>query len=276
MANADPNKARRVALKWALYAVLLAAFAVMAFWVDPRPTMRERFAFTFGAFITLALYSFLFGENEVYRFCEHLIVGIVAATGFAQALEKSFYPYWFQPMREGVKAVFWDHKFDAKVFWVLAPIPGAFWYMIYSKKHLWLSRLVAVFVIGAGIGQGLKMAFANLVSQAGGTFKPLWKAGLLPDNYTWGHVLAAVWFSFSNLVFVVVVLVVLFYFVFTFRAGDHRLGRQMHSVGRIFMMIAFGVVFGTVVGTRMGLVTDRIYFLVEEWAKPITTYWLGG
>jgi len=39
------------------------------------------------------------------------------------------------------------------------------------------------------------------------------------------------------------------------------------------MMIAFGIVFGTVVGTRMGLVTDRIYFLVEEWAKPIITCW---
>jgi len=39
------------------------------------------------------------------------------------------------------------------------------------------------------------------------------------------------------------------------------------------MMVAFGIVFATVVGTRMGLVVDRILFLVEKWAKPIIYSW---
>lgn len=269
MADAD-DKRRRVIMKWVMYAVLLAVFILMVTVVDKaRKDTWQRISFTFGAFVTLALYSFLFGENELYRFVEHMIVGMVAATGFALALENNLYPLWYVPMRDGVKSVFWQGKFDAKVFWVLAPLPGAFWYMIYTKRWLWLSRLVAVFVIGAGIGQALKLNFANLVSQAAGTFKPLWP----PEKLGLTGWLEIAFFVFTNVLFITIVLVVLFYFVFTLRIGDHPFGRKTQTVGRVFMMMAFGVVFGTVVGTRMGLVTDRIYFLVEEWAKPIIHSW---
>jgi hypothetical protein len=142
---------------------------------------------------------------------------------------------------------------------------------MYSKRHLWLSRLISVFLIGAGIGMGLKIGFGNLVDQVAGTFKPLWDADLV-RHFSWQGLTALV----GNYIFVIVMLLVLFYFVFTLRVSEHRLAQRSQWLSRLFMMVAFGIVFGTVVGTRMGLVVDRIYFLVEEWAKPIVYSWFYG
>jgi hypothetical protein len=327
------DKQTRVLLKWALYLGLLGAILLIAFVLDKdtthdlHKTQSERLAAAIGAVITLALYSFLFGDNEVYRFLEHLIVGVTAAVGLAITLQEGFNPIWLKPVGQGLAMltgagahstafdprVFWgigcivagvvclfvffrlrlplvgwissalllgvglvifellrgktSGAWNPKLLWLLAPIPGALWYTIYSKRHMWLSRLIVVLVIGAYIGQGFQQNFSNLLSQLHGTLKPVW----IPMTEGFTSKWLAEWLG--NIIFVGVAFVVLFYFIFTFRAGEHQLGRQVHSVSRFFMMIAFGIVFATVVGTRMGLVTDRIYFLVEEWAKPIINSW---
>lgn len=268
MANGD-DKTRRVLGKWAMYAVLLVVFVLMVTVIDPRETAGERIAFTFGAFITLALYSFLFGENEIYRFTEHLIVGIMAAQMMVMGIQNQLYPYWIKPMLTGLRSVFGEGQWDPKVLWVLAPFFGAFWYMIYSKKYLWLSRVVAVFIIGAGLGKMFEANFKNIVNQAAKTFKPLVPS---PGMDVWAGILEVT----TNFVFIACTLLVLFYFIFTLRVGERRWGRGMLSAGRIVMMLAFGVLFATIVSTRMGLLIGRLNFLIIEWAEPIFSGLGGG
>lgn len=334
MAQID-DKTKRVLRKWAIYIGLLVLILLFTFVLD-RDTEHKlhqgygrKLAAAIGAIITLGLYSFLFGENEVYRFLEHLIVGVVAALTLAVILEQTFNPMWLRPVGQGLALltgggiepsvidprVYWgaalglagfvslfvffalrlplagwissavlfaagaivferlrsvtDGAWDLRLLWLLAPLPGALWYTIFSKKHIWLSRVITVFIIGAYIGKGFERDFRNLISQLHGTLKPVWETEIYRDK----GLAFAIWTGFGNLLFVVIAFIVLFYFVFTFRAGDHPIGRRVHSGSRLFMMIAFGIVFATVVGTRMGLVTDRIYFLVDEWAKPIVNSW---
>ncbi|MBN1917806.1 MAG: hypothetical protein JW889_07855 [Verrucomicrobia bacterium] len=330
------SKAKRVAGKWAIYLGLLGAVLLITFVLDRDRSSEmhgvplNRLAAAIGAVATLALYSFLFGDNEIYRFLEHMIVGVAAATGFAMTLEIMFKPYWFKPIGQGLALVtgggidpvsvidgrvYWgvgiaavgfllifvfytlrlpivgwivslllfvggvvyvehirritDGAWNTKLLWTLAVIPGSFWYLIYSKRYIWLNRLLIVVLIGAGIGKAFQQLFANLLSQLHGTLKPVWQASVYAED----GLGAALWEGFGGVVFVIVAFVVLFYFVFTLRVGEHPLGQRVHWVARLFMMISFGVVFATVVGTRMGLVVDRIYFLVEEWAKPIVYSW---
>jgi hypothetical protein len=324
------DKKTRVALKWALYLGLLGVILLISFVLDRdrthalHLTFKDRLAAAIGAAITLGLYSFLFGENEIYRFLEHLIIGIVLAQGLIITYSESVKPMWLKPIGEGLTMLasggagidvhvwwgvgialvgfasvfvfFWlrlplvglivstalfvagaalfevarrsvGGHWNPKLLWLLAPIPGSLWYMMYSKRYLWLSRLIVVFMIGAFLGQAFKQNFSNLLSQIQGTFKPMWVPSHGGSTFWW---LMDWW---GNLIFVIIAFVVLFYFIFTLRMGEHPLSRRTHLVSRFFMMIAFGIVFGTVVGTRMGLVTDRIYFLVEEWAKPIVNSW---
>lgn len=325
------DKKTRVLLKWALYLGLLGVIFLIAFVLDQdrtdalHLTFKDRLAAAIGAVITLGLYSFLFGENEVYRFLEHLIIGVVLAQMLIVTYADTVRPMWLKPIGEGLSVLassaagvdmhvwwgiglalagfaavlvfFWlrlplvglivstalfgagavlfevarhatGGYWNAKLLWLLAPIPGSLWYTMFSKRYLWLSRVIVVFMIGAYLGQAFKQNFANLLSQIQGTFKSMWvpRADGQPVFWwlmNWG----------GNILFVFVAFVVLFYFIFTFRMGEHPISRRTHLVSRFFMMIAFGIVFGTVVATRMGLVTDRIYFLVEEWAKPIIYSW---
>jgi hypothetical protein len=328
------DRRTRIALKWSLYFGILGMVLLVAFVLDGdrthdlHTTFKERLAAAIGAAITLGLYSFLFGDNEVYRFLEHLIIGVVTAQGLILTYDEAIRPMWLKPVGEGLAtlttrvgvtplaidpSIFWGVAlglvgfaslfvffglrlplvgwivstalfaaglvvfevvranthgvWNAKLLWLLAPIPGSLWYMMYSKRYFWLSRLIIVLMIGAFLGQGFQSAFSNLLSQIHGTFKPMWVPRTGGSTFWW---LMDWW---GNFIFVVIAFAVLFYFVFTFRIGDHPLSRQVHAVSRIFMMIAFGIVFATVVGTRMGLVTDRIYFLVEEWAKPVVKSW---
>lgn len=327
MAETDDSRiGRRLVLKWGVYAGILGLLVLSVVFDkadkhEMHKTLDLKIASAIGVFFTLGLYSFLFGENSVYRFIEHLMIGLIAGIGFVLGLEQGLYTYWVVPLGAGLKSMTgavwaWGNlwplvavllglfsfvalrkrpwlawvlsatciavgvvllecgrwgsggRWNAKLLWVFAVIPGSLWYTMYSKRHLWLSRLIAVFSIGAGIGMGLKAAFGNLVDQAAGTFKPLWDPALIAE-FSWKGFTALV----GNYIFVIVMLLVLFYFVFTFRVSDHRLAQRSQWLSRLFMMVAFGIVFGTVVGTRMGLVVDRIYFLVEEWAKPIIYSW---
>jgi hypothetical protein len=322
----DSHIGRRLILKWGLYAGIVGLLVLSVVFDkadkhEMHKTLDLKIASAIGVFFTLGLYSFLFGENSVYRFIEHLMVGLIAGIVFVQGLQQGLYTYWVIPLGAGLKSMtgavwawgnLWPliavllgllsfvvfrkrpwlacllaavcigvgvvllecsrwgtgRRWSAKLLWIFALIPGSLWYTMYSKRHLWLSRLISVFVIGAGIGMGLKAAFSNLVDQAAGTFKPLWDQTLVTD-FSWQGLTALV----GNYLFVIVTLMVLFYFVFTLRVSDHPLAQRSQRLSRLFMMVSFGIVFGTVVGTRMGLVVDRIYFLVEEWAKPIIYSW---
>ncbi len=331
------DKTRRVAIKWVIYLSLIGLTLLIGLVLDRNTThdlhktRTDRVCAAIGALITLGLFSFLFGDNEFYRFLEHLIVGVVAAVALAMTFQEAFNPMWLKPVGQGLSVltgggiepstidarIYWgvgcallgfislyvlftlrlpiagwisstvlfgvgavlfehvrgltDGTWNLKLLWLLAPIPGSLWYTIYSKRYVWLSRLIIVLMIGAYTGKAFQQNFRNLLSQLHGTFKPVW----IPMP---GGEFSMKWMLdwLGSILFVVIAFVVLFYFVFTFRTGDHPMGRRVHVGSRMFMMIAFGIVFGTVVGTRMGLITDRIYFLVEEWAKPIVNSWFGG
>ncbi len=63
-----------------------------------------------GAFFTLAIYSFLYKENPIYRLAEHLVVGISLGYGMAITYEITLKPRLIEPLLSG------DH-------WILL-IPG--------------------------------------------------------------------------------------------------------------------------------------------------------
>ena len=46
--------------------------------------IRQGFLVTLAAFLTLSIYSFLYGDNPFYRFAEHLFVGVSAAYWMCQ------------------------------------------------------------------------------------------------------------------------------------------------------------------------------------------------
>ncbi len=54
--------------------------------------MSDLIGIWLGAFFTLAIFSFLYKENPLYRLAEHLFVGVSAAFGILVSLDQAIWP----------------------------------------------------------------------------------------------------------------------------------------------------------------------------------------
>ena len=185
-----------------------------------------------GALGTIAMFSFIFKENPIYRWCEHLYVG--AAAGYAISVNvKSIVDKAFTPLFQ-----------DGKLIILIPIIFGILLYARFIKGFAWLSRWPMSFLVGVGSGLAIYgVVNSQLLAQV--------KASLLPLN------------SVDNVIMVFGVLSILLYFFFSM---EHK-GVVKHgaSVGRWIMMITFGVSLGSVVMSRISLLLGSLETLLGNW-----------
>ena len=197
-----------------------------------------------GAFLTLGIFSFLYKDNPVYKFCEHLFVGISAGYYVVLTMISSVYPNMIQPLLT-------NFTHDRNYFLL---IPLALGIMLFSRffpRGDWLSRWPIAFILGVypalritGFAQG------DLVEQVHGTMLPLWVPG---DAGT----------TINNWLLVGGLLTTLIFFFFS---KEHKgvLGGSAR-VGIYFLMISFGASYGYTVMARVSLLIGRVMFLLDDW-----------
>jgi len=223
-----------------------------------------------GGIATLGIYTFLIKENPLYRFFEHLFIGI--ATGFVPILtiQNFLWPNILSPLL-GFDVVVYPDGSVVKAYqysYLAYLIPMAFgllYYTIFNARLSWLSKLVIGFSLGAAAGMSFKGFFAEMIPQLLSSFKPL-----VVFSGSSFDVLA----SLSNIIFVATLLVVMWYFFFTIRfegAGS----RVVNVSGRWLMMVCFGAFFGSTVMARMALLVERVGFMTIEWWGVVLKL-LGG
>jgi hypothetical protein len=223
-----------------------------------------------GGFATVAVFSFLIKENPLYRFFEHLFIGIAAGFGIVFTIKNFLWPRILTPMLGADIVVFPDGTTSKEYepFYLLYLLPMAFgllYYFIYSRRYGWLAKLVIGFSLGMSGGVALKAFINEMVPQIEGSFKPL----VVLDNgvVNWVH-------SFENIFFIVTLVSVMYYFFFSFK-HEGRVSRGVASTGRWLMMIVFGAFFGSTVMARMALLVERVQFLLQDWVAALTSS-LGG
>ncbi len=207
-----------------------------------------------GALATLALYSVLYRENPVYRFAEHLFLGLATGLGLYMTWKTVLYPMWYKELHDGHWA------------WILAVVAGGMYYTIYSKRFAWMSRLVMTTMMGLAAGLGFRKFFGTYLPQIGSSFKPLIVLQHAPGGGM--DVVGSAFQSFTNTLFVVSLACVMTYFFFSF---EHRakVVRGAAGWGRWLMMIAFGAMFGSTVMARLSLFIGRLEFLFSDWIHLI-------
>jgi hypothetical protein len=209
-----------------------------------------------AALCTLGIYSILYKENKVFRFFEHLFIGV--ATGYTIYItwNDTLKPRWWVPMTE--KGEWW---------WAFAVPAGLLFYMIYSKKNVWMSRLIFGLFFGAAAGRSFQGFAALYFPQVRSAINvPLFNT---PES----RAADAYWLTpFSsaanNLLFLAIVVSITTYFLFSFE----QKGKVIPAVsrfGRYVLMFAFGAIFGSTIMARMGLLIGRVYFLVNDWIKGL-------
>jgi MFS family permease len=227
---------------------------------------------TLGALLTLGVYSFLYRENKISRICEHIFLGVSGALAIVVTWEQTLLPKWWQPMYRGF-AELGGHNVVGSigpiVAGLLAVMLGACWYFIFSRKYMWLARLVMGVVIGATAGLSFKLIFEAQMPQITESARRSLYA-VKPDPAGIAHFNAVA--TINNIVFIAILLSVMVYFFFSFEQ-KHIGIRGVSKFGRWCLMITFGTYFGNTVMARMSLFIERFQFLTEKWAMP-AMHWL--
>jgi len=224
----------------------------------------------FGGICTLAIFSFLYKENPIYRFFEHFYIGIATSYGIIETIKNFLWPKVFSKLLGADKIVFPDGTLaqeyqSSNLLWLLPISFGLLYYTLLTKKHKWLAQLVIGCQLGYSAGLSFKGIFIELMPQIYDSFKPLYVSG--STNQT-----------MSNIVFVTTLLCALSYFFFTFKRTDVRDGQVSlvsnvltwcSGLGRWLMMGCFGAFFGSTIMARMALLIERLEFLLKTWIPTV-------
>ncbi|MEO0093798.1 MAG: hypothetical protein ABIK67_06045 [candidate division WOR-3 bacterium] len=189
-----------------------------------------------AATLTIAILSFLYRDNPLYKLAEHLYVGVSA--GFWVIYTWSF----------DVKPMLIDRFIQATGVekWILV-IPAILGIIMLSRwipKYGWISRIPISFTVGIGAGLGITASIQGFIL-------PQIQATLLPLT------------TINNIIIVIGFITTIFYFYFS---REHKGFLKVGSrVGIIFIMVAFGASFGYTVMARISLLIGRVYFLLHDW-----------
>jgi hypothetical protein len=226
----------------------------------------ETFETLVAVICTFAIFSFLFKENPVYRFFEHIFVGLGLGYGIAVAWTDILKPNW------------WDKITKGEIAWLLLLIPGSMWYFQLSKKNVWISRLIIGFFFGWAAGNMFKGYYEFYFSETGQvtrSFLPLWTQARpeeLKGNILYALTNGAIYITaetLNNWIFIIVLLCCISYFFFSFRHETNPILRKSSYMGRLFFMICFGAIFGNTIMARISLLLQRIDFLLVKWLHLI-------
>lgn len=195
-----------------------------------------------GALLTLGIFSFLYKDNPVYKFCEHLFVGVSAGYWVVLTYFSSIKPNLLNPL---------FGQFTTHYILIVPFILSLFLFSRFFPRGEWLSRWSIAMILGVypairitGFGQ------SDLVQQVSASILPLWIAGDPAQ-------------TINNILLVAGLLATLIFFFFS---KEHKgtIG-GIAKVGVYFLMVSFGASYGYTVMARVSLLIGRVMFLLDNW-----------
>jgi hypothetical protein len=259
-----------------------------------------------AAFFTLAIMSFLYRDNPLYKIAEHIFVGVSAAYWMVAAFWSTIVPNLLLELfpremkltllpntdldrvleqRANESAFRWlvdyssaagdglrAHWWQLMDFLSLVPLVlGIMLLWRLAPRGQWIARWPLAFVVGTFAGLRLVGYLgADFLRQIDSIILPLVEPVYSADPASGLYrldLLATLSSSFNNLVVVLGVLCGLIYFFFSL---EHKGAAGAGARAGIWvLMIAFGGGFGYTVMGRITLLTARFKFLVSDWLNLV-------
>lgn len=206
-----------------------------------------------AAIVTLFIFSFLFKDNPLYKFAEHLFVGVSAGYYIVLNFWTVIMANLVDPLNQAFQhpaTLFQAKQGDYRGYLILPAIFGLLLFTRLFGKIGWMSRWALAIIIG--VYAGLKttgFAQGDLVAQVQASVQSLWTGGL-------GNSLSVILFTIG--------LVTSLLFFFFSREHKGALG-VASRIGMYFLMVSFGAGYGYTVMSRVSLLIGRFQFLLEDW-----------
>jgi hypothetical protein len=202
------------------------------------------------ALLTLAVFSFLWRENPVFRFAEHLLVGVSAGYYVVQYFYSGIVKKMIIPVHQ-----------DPGTNWplIFGGILGVMMFARLFRRLSWAARYPVAFYVSSAAGYFIPSILeANVLKQIGGTVTAPGTAAAA------GGGLAMV--SAALLVLGVIAVLVYFFFSVEHKGAVGSVSR----IGILYLMVGFGASFGYTVMGRITLLLGRFQFLLGDWLGLIS------
>lgn len=215
-----------------------------------------------SALLTLAIFSYLYRDNPVYKFAEHVFVGVAAGYYLVQQYWQVLIPKLVLPLVRGETG-----GVLGLLSLLIALALAVMLIMRWSPSVGWISRWPIAVMVGSYAGLAI-------VGNAQGDFIGQIQPNLIPlidfaavDRFQAAEGLtnkfiAFLWL-FGNPILIFGLLVTLLYFFFS---AEHTgaLGVSARA-GVYLLMLSFGASFGFTVMARISLLFERLFFLYGRW-----------
>jgi len=193
-----------------------------------------------AAFLTLCIFSFLYRDNILYRFAEHLFVGVSAGYLVALTWHNQILPNLIDPL-----------FIQGNLLYIIPLLFALCYFARFIPRFNHLIRLPIAFVLGWGSGVAIPAYFQrDIMGQTRGTLL-VREAFAKWDSGLW-----------SILILIGVISTLVYFFFSRERKG---IIKPTANLGIIFLMLGFGASFGYTVMARISLLIGRLQFLLGDW-----------
>ena len=218
--------------------------------------MMETIGTVVGIILTLLVFSYLLGDNALYRLAEHLFVGVAVGYALVIAFHNVLAPKVLAPLVVAVQESNWEEM-------TLLLIALGFGFLLLLKPIRPLSWL-------GNLSVGLMLGVGAALAIGGALLGTLWPQVDATANLSaTGSLYQPEWGILSAIVVLVGTIATLFYF-YRGVGGRGRLAnwsqqfvRAGRGLGRWFVLIAFAAILATAFMTRLSLLVGRIQFLLD-------------
>lgn len=187
--------------------------------------------------LTIAILTFLYHDNPIYKFAEYLLVGVSIGYALVIAWTSTMMDLLFEPLAGGKYSLI---------------VPLILGLMIFARmipKLAPMSRIPLAVLIGSGAGAAIPaMLGPRILTQMSDTIGSLVGTTSGP--------------SLSGFIVLLGLMATLSYFYFS-RPQQGALGVSA-KVGTYFLMIFFGATFGYTVMSRMSVFIGRAEFILSD------------
>ncbi|GJM40433.1 MAG: hypothetical protein DHS20C20_07150 [Ardenticatenaceae bacterium] len=206
--------------------------------------MTEFAGLIIGVLLTLFIYSYLIGDNPLYRISVHLLVGVSAAYAVVVVIQQLLLPIWQQVQANPTST--------DSVIWL---VPILFLLMLLARRLpsvSWLGNTTLALLVGVG-------AAVALLGSLTGTLWPQ-IVRVQPTSPLQGIVIA-----------ILTICTLLAFQFTTMRPRSSSSSwqpamwqRSVTAVGRIVLTVTFGALFATLLSTGLILLAERLNYFITE------------
>ena len=218
-------------------------------------TSSSHFETWLAAFLTLAVFSFLYRDNPFYKFAEHLFVGVSAAYWMVLGFWSTLWPNAVVPLfPDAALAVGATPPAQRDLIILVPVILGLMMLLKMVPRYASWGNYTTAFIIGTTAGYSLvRYLRSDFIYQLGSIIK-----SVIPESANIG--LPEVF----NSIFILLATISALYYFLRIRTNK-RSANFISRCGLLVLMTAFGVSFGSAVMGRVTLLVDRLYFLFSDW-----------